>query len=846
MPAQTNTRVRQTVQPDTNQTNATASPAALQAHRQSCTQRRFTRRPVAFAVSVVVCGIALSVADPQTAMAQQAAQQTAGARQSYNIQAGPLAPALRSLASRANLLLTFTANQTDGKTTAGVSGQYTPQGALATLLTGTGLHAVQLDNGGYVLRSEPVAPAATKDGEAVLPAVTVRATSESLNDLPTPYAGGQVARGSKLGILGNRDFLDTPFSTTAYTSKLIADQNAKTVADVLQNDPSVRYTTPIGHMVENFYIRGFLVTADNMAMNGLYGVAPYDHVPTEFIERVEILKGPSALVNGMSPNGAVGGTINLIPKRAEDKPTSRIGVDFESGSQIGTHLDIGRRFGEDQAFGVRFNGAYRDGDTELDEQSKTRQFGALALDYRGRTVSLNLDVYDSTEKTDNGSPMMVSFANGVIAAPDSSTNLFKGTYSTMRNRGIMLRGEADINDHLGVYAAVGTRQNEYDGYINGTRANNVRADGSYTGWTAHQSGYNDTSTYEVGARSRFDTGPVHHEIVLSATGLALENGTITSFSADFASNIHSPVVALTAPHPGNAPKIGKTTLSGVALADTLSFLDDKVTLTLGLRNQRVEDTSFSSTGAVTADYDKRLTTPAIGLVVKPWSPNIALYANYIEGLTKGDTTPSTAANPNQIFAPYVSKQKEIGVKWDAGSFAHTLALYEITQPSMIRDAATNIYSIDGEKRVRGIEWSVMGQILRDVRLLGGLTLAEGEQMKTANGTNDGKDAYGMPAWQGNLGLEWDLPWIAGLTVSGRVVHTDKQYLNSANTLEIPSWTRVDAGVRYTTAISGRKTTFRANVVNLFDRNYWAGPYHGEGYTTLSAPRTFSLSATVDF
>ena len=36
------------------------------------------------------------------------------------------------------------------------------------------------------------------------------------------------------------------------------------------------------------------------------------------IERVEVFKGPSVLLHGMSPNGSVGGTIDLIPKRAEN------------------------------------------------------------------------------------------------------------------------------------------------------------------------------------------------------------------------------------------------------------------------------------------------------------------------------------------------------------------------------------------------------------------------------------------------------------------------------------------------------------------------------------------------
>ncbi|MGT2491972.1 TonB-dependent receptor domain-containing protein [Cupriavidus basilensis] len=69
----------------------------------------------------------------------------------------------------------------------------------------------------------------------------------------------------------------------------------------------------------------------------------------------------------------------------------------------------------------------------------------------------------------------------------------------------------------------------------------------------------------------------------------------------------------------------------------------------------------------TADYDKSALTPALGLVVKPWTAQVSLYANYIEGLSQGDTvTDVTARNYGQVFAPYKSKQMEAGVKWDAG------------------------------------------------------------------------------------------------------------------------------------------------------------------------------------
>src|SRR5690606_18724516 len=131
-------------------------------------------------------------------------------------------------------------------------------------------------------------------------------------DLPPVAPGGQAATGGQLGMLGNVDILDAPVSINAYTAQLIQDKQAYTLADVLQNDPSVRFTTNTGHMLEHFKIRGMDVNGPGIAFNGLYGIALGGHIPTELLERVEVLRGPSALLSGMAPDENIGGTINLV------------------------------------------------------------------------------------------------------------------------------------------------------------------------------------------------------------------------------------------------------------------------------------------------------------------------------------------------------------------------------------------------------------------------------------------------------------------------------------------------------------------------------------------------------
>jgi iron complex outermembrane receptor protein len=197
--------------------------------------------------------------------------------------------------------------------------------------------------------------AAAQEIQTVVISASADASAEGL---PKAYAGGQVARGGRLGLLGNMDMMDTPFNTTNYTQALIQDQQARSVADVLQNDPSVRVARGFGNYQELYVIRGFAVNSDDLAYNGLYGLLPRQFVASELLERVEVLRGANTFINGAQPGGGgIGGTINLLPKRAANADLTSLTVGAESGGQAYAALDLGRRFGEDKRTGLRINAA---------------------------------------------------------------------------------------------------------------------------------------------------------------------------------------------------------------------------------------------------------------------------------------------------------------------------------------------------------------------------------------------------------------------------------------------------------------------------------------------------------
>jgi len=231
---------------------------------------------------------------------------------------------------------------------------------------------------------------------------------------------------------------------------------------------------------------------------------------------------------------------------------------------------------------------------------------------------------------------------------------------------------------------------------------------------------------------------------------------------------------------------------------------------------------------------------------------VSLYANYIEALQAGPVASGTGVNGQpldnvgQAFAPYTSEQKEIGVKYDSGKFGMSAALFTTAQPSAY--IVGNRFDVYGEQRNRGLELSVFGTPMRGVRLLGGLTLLDAEQVTTAGGVNQGKDVIGVPKTQLNLGGEWDVPAVPGLNLNARVLYTATQFADGANTQELPSWTRLDLGANYAMRLMDHDVTLRARVDNVADKSYWAsaGGYPGAGYLVVGAPRTFVVSGTVSF
>ncbi len=795
---------------------------------------------------------ALLVAAPplQAQQVEGKPQVAQSARRVFDIPPQPLSSALPLFGQQSGRQVTADSELIGGVATPGVRGTMGVEEALGQLLAGTGLSWAS-GTGGTIVLHKPPRAGQLDPGVLQLDPVQVQGYAvppqAMIGNLMTPFAGGEVARGGRVGVLGNRDYMDTPFSTTSYTDKYIRDNQARTMIDVVSDDPTIRPGYAPSQYDDRLMIRGFPLYTADMAFNGLYGVLSPFPMPLAGIERVEVFRGPTAMLSGMAPNGAVGGTINLVPKRAPDAGIAEFTTTYSTNAQFGGAIDVGRRFGPDKVVGLRVNAAYSGGDTPVAYQSDSLLNVTAGLDFRGERTRLDADVGYINRRI-VGAQAGTFLAAGLLlpAAPNAAANYYQPWEFTAFNSTYgMLRFEHDLTDAFTTFLKVGGSSSNgafIVGFptITDTSGTTTATPGKFV------SSFQSLGT-ELGVRARFETGALHHEAAVSGSYFNNWTGSGSLFTSAVGSNIYAPAVQ-PSPDIAGAPTspslTSQTVLTSVGFIDAVSALQGKLQLIGGFRWQQIQVGNWSSTtGLPTPGSAEAVVTPSVSLIVRPWK-QLTFYGNFTQALEPGSIADPGLANAGTALPPFVSTQFEAGAKLDLGNFGATLALFQITKPNAFVDATTNSLVLNGEQRNSGLEFTLFGEPFKGVKPLGGFLWMSPVLTSTAGGTDNGHYAPGVPTFQANLGLDWETPYVKGLTVGGRVIYTGRAFIDSANLQPVPAWTRVDLSAKYVFERSdGRPLALRAQVINVGNDNYWMA---NSGYVTLGQPRTFMLSLAANF
>lgn len=659
-------------------------------------------------------------------------------------------------------------------------------------------------------------------------------------------AQGYVVDKVRLGPLGEQSLQDAPYSVTAVSADLIANTQASNISEAVRYVPTVYTNSGSSQVTPFFTLRGFTAsqtTGWNASVDGLRSWDIYQ--PVEDKERIEIMPGATGFLSGVT---SAAGMINYVTKEPTAAPFAEFTVGSE-GDQVYGHLDMGGPLADRPDLAFRMNVVYgNDGATGTDHQSQARQSVSGVLDWRfSPETRLSLEGAYAKRHVDNAqSVFMTTAAIGIPQAPDASKNWgapYDHAYDESTRIGASL--ESRLNEVFRLRAQL--RHSDIEREYLWSRVVWQSPALNYK-WQLDANGPFKIAVdqYAAFVDADFATGPLSHKLTLGFSHDDYDkayDGTRRYVSATvYPGNIYGdpwyppyPVI------PATSQYAQQTRYDTLILADRIA-IGRQWELMLGANHARIDDRSSTQTTAgvvTTVAYDSSKTTPALTLSFKPL-PTLTTYLSYLETLQPGFVS-TTAGNKGALFPPTVGRQNEVGAKFAWDGLNITGARFNIEQANAYTDAATQVTNQDGREIHRGWEFSVTGRATDRLSLVGGFTTMDAHVEKAAS--NVGKIPQGVPEHMAKLYAEYDLPGMAGLTLTGGLSYTGRTPWDPANTRFVDAVTVADAGLRYRTRTGGKDTVYRAQISNLTGKDYWTTR---SSILYLGAPRTLSLSATVSF
>ncbi len=670
---------------------------------------------------------------------------------------------------------------------------------------------------------------------------------------------GDLRDRANLGLLGRQNAFTSPITVVNYDEQAFADKEPRNVVDVIaKTDASVMAFGGESNTLNGLYVRNLQVDSRQFSVNGLAGLYSTYASPTVAVASAQLIKGASTATVGMDAEGTAGASVNIETKRATDEPINKVGLAWFANNRLQPTFDFGRRWGTDGQWGIRVNGKYRNGDTPRHGYSEEAHEAAIGADYRGENLKLGLDLMYARRATEGGRArvqdmQLLNF--DMPQAPDGKTNLIPSwSGQTTEDRTAMLTFEYDTDHNISFSGGIGHMESRYDGSF--TQLAMLNTAGDYRAAGSRAIDYlSRTTSASLKMRGEFETGSVSHNWSVAADYVKRHRDFHQSAQAGaFRTNIYNPVFP-------DAPTFGALdiqnthetyTAPSLAVANTMGMLDNRLRLTLGARLQYITQENHNTQQRTT---DHAL-SPMLAVAYVPRS-DLVVYGNYMRDLEPGTLVDdSNALNDGQSLPPAKTQQVEVGVRknWQDGLITTSASLYRIYRPSAYLNPTTRLFAYGGEERNSGLELNAYANLLdKSLRPSLGVSLMRAElrdyKEYNTNTIINGKQQVTSPRIIAKAGVEWDTPWVPGLTLNAYVQHYGSSYQNAANTYRLPSYTLFDFGARYQTKLGQGKTlTVSGAVENAFNKRYWQlqrGRYD-RSFAVVGMPRTVWLKAELAF
>lgn len=670
---------------------------------------------------------------------------------------------------------------------------------------------------------------------------------------------------------GDVPLKDVPISATVVGREQLQSSGARRLADLTQFDASVSdaYNSP-GYW-DFINVRGFtLDNRYNFRREGL-PISAETSIPLDNKERVEILKGTSGIQAGTS---APGGLVNYVVKRPTAQNLREVRLEAAANGSVLAGADLGGRFGNDQAFGYRFNAAQEQLRPLTRNLNGNRSLVSLATDWR---ISRDSVLEAELEWSHKSQPSQSGFSllgNTLPAPVDPRLNLNNQPWSQPSDFDALtgtLRFEQAINKDWRWSGQVGTQRlktNDRLAYAFGCGAENnfdrYCSDGTYDLYDFRsENERRDLQAASLNLKGKVTTGAVGHDL-----SFGLMNSTVrTRYQKEAYNFVGTGNVAGTAIVPADPSLTTQNTNRDeksleFSVQDAIRW-NDRFTTWLGLRNTQLQRDSVRTNGSRASSFSQSLTTPWLAASYRLGSSQTA-YASYGEGVETQVVPNKTAqyTNPGQALPALKSRQVEIGLKGgqktgpqDAQQdLGWQVAAFRIMRPMTNLDDCNNLGITpclgqnDGQAVHTGLEASAQWA-QGPWKLASGLTLINAvRQGSLLNPAANGQYPTNVPNWVLRAQAAWRVTGVPGLELQGNVSHEGVRSVLADGSITLPGWTRFDAALRYDTQLGSAPTSWTLRVENLFDKRYWkeSPTQYGHVYLFPGAARTLRLAMQTNF
>jgi iron complex outermembrane recepter protein len=672
--------------------------------------------------------------------------------------------------------------------------------------------------------------------------------------------------------------LDTPLTVNIVPDALIRSQQAQGLLDALRNTAGVSPSQTAPTVYSNITIRGIDVeNRTNYRLNGVLPIVNLVDLPLEDKDRVEVLKGASALYYGLTTPG---GIVNLTMRRPTPTPHVVATVFGNGYGALGGHIDAGNTWGR---FGARVNAVYGSVDPGIDHTRGQRSLLAAAVDFNpSDSVALTLDAEHIFKRVNE--PGVFRYNKVPLSTP---TDLYPALQlppllDPARNFGpdwasnraeetnIIAAVKWRITPAWALSASYGNSHLVRDRHSNTIDLDeygpNTDGDGLLT--IRLQPGATfENANYRVEIAGALHLWLTRHELLAGATQNVRDGFTSNSVAATCpgatptaprvpcAQNIFHPVEIPYSPFPGRTGIQTRIEDIGYYLFDRIE-VTDWLQLLAGVRKVDYSERNLD-TGETT--FEDRPTTFSYGAVFKP-RPWMSLYGTYIEGLEPTPPPPLTASNVGAGLPATESTQREAGIKIEARpGLLMQAAWFEIERSSSFVNAA-NVYVLDGRARFRGTEFSITGELTPDWSVYATAQFLDAQQISgaptqiTTNPTTGvvtvvptvvGRKIENTAERTFSLATEYRLTTLLpGFGVNGAAYYVSERAVNPLNQAFIASYTLFDLGAFWTGRFDRNELTVRLTGQNISDKKYFAST--GNNQIAQGPPRVVKLSITTRF